>query len=210
MRPTATRFADRNPAGTPANPAKAAKTRASASSAADSDPCESLRKFANLAHGRAATAPDSQKFADIRKVQNRPETRASACDSQDSQLSQGYHPENEARPFRLAPADAAVAHADAWTDAQIELFKARLRRLLALGFSPQDAEDLAERLHLRDLHADHRHLCLECLHLAGSTATGWRCRNARAARVARDLPAELVTMAQDCPGFSTATRSTTT
>ena len=45
-----------------------------------------------------------------------------------------------------------MAHADAWTDAQIELFKARLRRLLALGFSPQDAEDLAERLHLRALH----------------------------------------------------------
>jgi len=114
------------------------------------------------------------------------------------------------RPFRLAPAAAAVAHADPWTADQIERFKTRVRRLLALGFTrTDDAEDLAEVLHLRDLHADHRVLCLECQHLAGTSATGWRCRNHRAARVGRDLPHELVTMAQDCPGFTTATRSTT-
>lgn len=115
-----------------------------------------------------------------------------------------------ARPYRLSAADADTAHADPWNDDVIERFKARVRRLLALGFNPQDAEDLAERLHLRDLHAGHRHLCLECQHLAGSTATGWRCRNHRAAQAARDLPTELVTQAQNCPGFSTATRSTTT
>ena len=115
-----------------------------------------------------------------------------------------------ARPYRLSAADADTAHADPWNDDVIERFKTRVRRLLALRFNPQDAEDLAERLHLRDVHADYRVLCIECSRLAGSAATGWRCRNARAARVARDLPAELVTMAQDCPGFSTATRSTTT
>lgn len=115
-----------------------------------------------------------------------------------------------ARPYRPSATDADAAHANPWTEADIARFLARVRRLLALGFNEVDATDLAERLHLRDLHCDHRVLCLECQHLAGSTATGWRCRNARAARVARDLPTELATMAQDCPGFSTATRSTTT
>jgi len=115
-----------------------------------------------------------------------------------------------ARPYRMSDADADVAHAEPWTDAVIELFKTRVAAIQRRGFSPQDAEDLAERLHLRDLHADHRHLCLECLHLAGSTAAGWRCRNARAAQVGRGLPAELATLMQSCPGFSsTATRSTT-
>lgn len=100
-----------------------------------------------------------------------------------------------ARPYRL---DAA----DAWTDDQIERFRARVRRLLALGFARTDAEDLAERLHLRDLHCDYRVLCVECQHLVGTSATGWRCRNARAAQVGRDLPLELVTMEQSCPAFS--------
>lgn len=205
MRPTSTQRAGWNPFGTPANPAKAAKTRASASSAADSGACESLRKFANLAQEQVAAAADSQRFAGIRKVQNRPETRASACDSQDSQLSQGDHPEIAPRPYRLSRSDADEAHRDPWAGDETERFRARVRRLLALGFGRRDAADLAERLHLRDVHADHRVLCLECRHLlAGTSATGWRCRNARAAQVGRDLPHDLVTMGQVCPGFAGA------
>ncbi|HNU11379.1 MAG TPA: hypothetical protein PKJ45_08440 [Rubrivivax sp.] len=111
-----------------------------------------------------------------------------------------------ARPFRLAPADADVAHADPWTADQIERFRARVTAIQRRGFTPQDAEDLAELLHLRDLHADHRHLCLECQHLAGTSATGWRCSNARAAQVGRDLPHELATLMQSCPGFKEAGR----
>jgi len=113
-----------------------------------------------------------------------------------------------ARPYRLSAADADTAHADPWNDDVIERFKTRVAAIRRRGFSPQDADDLAEQLHLRDVHADHRVLCVECQHLAGSTATGWRCRNARAAGVGRDLPRELVTLAQDCPGFTTITRST--
>lgn len=106
-----------------------------------------------------------------------------------------------ARPYRLSPAEADTAHADPWDDAAIARFTARVQRIRALGFDPPDADDLAERLHLRDVHADHRHLCLECRHLAGRLGTGWRCRNALASQVGRDLPHELVTQAQRCPGF---------
>ena len=109
-----------------------------------------------------------------------------------------------ARPYRLSAADADTAHADPWNDDVIERFKTRVRRLLALRFNPQDAEDLAERLHLRDVHSDHRVICLECRHLAGTAATGWRCGNHKAAVVARELAAELVTTFQVCPGFNPA------
>jgi hypothetical protein len=37
-------------------------------------------------------------------------------------------------------------------------------RLVRFRFSTEDADDLAERLHLRDVHADHRRLCPECGH----------------------------------------------
>lgn len=108
------------------------------------------------------------------------------------------------RPYRLSRSDADTAHAEPWDDAAIGRFQARVQRIRRRGFGEQDADDLAEWLHLRDVHADHRALCLECRHLAGTAATGWRCGNHNAAAVARELPAELVTTFQVCPGFSPA------
>lgn len=107
----------------------------------------------------------------------------------------------ESRPYRLAPPDADVAHAEPWDDAAIARFQARAQRIRRRGFGEQDADDLAERLHLRDVHADQRVMCLECRSLSGTLATGWRCGNHKAAAVMRDLPADLVTQMQVCPGF---------
>ena len=103
------------------------------------------------------------------------------------------------RPYRLTRAESKVAHLDPWDDAAIARFQARTGRLRRFGFGEHDAEDLAERLHLLDVQAEGRALCLSCRHLAGSV-TGWRCGNHRAAEVGRDLPRELVTQAQRCPG----------
>jgi hypothetical protein len=55
------------------------------------------------------------------------------------------------RPYRLTAAELDLAHADPWDDAAIARFQARVGRLLQLGHSEQDAEDLAERLHLREV-----------------------------------------------------------
>lgn len=88
-----------------------------------------------------------------------------------------------------------------WDDEAIARFEARRDRLVRWGWPDQQAEDLAERLHMRDAHADHRALCLECRHLSGTLASGWRCGNHKAANVSRELAGELVTMFQDCPGF---------
>jgi hypothetical protein len=108
------------------------------------------------------------------------------------------------RPYRLAPADADVAHAEPWDDAAIARFQARVRRIRRRGFDEQDANDLAERLHLRDVQANRQVLCLECAFLAGSVATGWRCGNHRTADVAREVSAELVTLMQACHRFAGA------
>ncbi|MFP5399676.1 MAG: hypothetical protein ACLGIT_15230 [Gammaproteobacteria bacterium] len=95
-----------------------------------------------------------------------------------------------------------VAHADPWDDAACARFEARARHLMRLGYGAQDAEDLAERLHLLDVQAEGRALCLGCRHLTGSTATGWRCRNHRSAGMAREVAGDLVALPQRCSGYS--------
>jgi hypothetical protein len=100
------------------------------------------------------------------------------------------------RPCRLTPAEADVAHAEPWTEADIGRFTQRVVLFLRRGINATDADDLAERLHLRDLQGDDRRLCLECRHLSGR-----RCGNPRAAGIGRDLPEALVTQGQRCPGF---------
>lgn len=107
---------------------------------------------------------------------------------------------NHTRPYRLAPAELDMAHADAWDDATIARFQARDGLLRRLGFVEQDAEDLALRLHLRDVHADHRHLCLECANYRPG-----RCLHHEKAALQSDaIGSDLATTLQDCPGFAEA------
>jgi hypothetical protein len=105
-------------------------------------------------------------------------------------------PDGQARPFRLSEDEADGAHAGPWDDAAISTFTQRVVLFLRRGINATDADDLAERLRLRDLQGDDRRLCLECRHLAGR-----RCGNHCAAGVGRDLPEELVMQPQRCPGF---------
>jgi hypothetical protein len=82
-----------------------------------------------------------------------------------------------------------------------------LAAMRAAGLAPvdaTDADDLAERLHPRDVLADDRRLCVECGCLAGHASTAWRCRSPRAAQSGPALPVELVTLLQRCSGFREA------
>lgn len=106
------------------------------------------------------------------------------------------------RPYILTHAEADAAHAKAWSGEQIASFETRREAIQRRGFSSDNAEDLAERLHLRDVQGDDRALCLECRHLRGTTATGRRCGNHRIAEAPRNLPGDLVTLLQRCPAFS--------
>jgi hypothetical protein len=161
--------------------------------AADSTPCEGLRISAN---GRAGADPgeqNSQAFASVRKPPSSPQRQQQRGFSQNSQDSQGVACN---RHFRLTPEQAERCHAGGWTDAEIALFVERHARLMRRGFTDGDADDLAERLTLRDREGDGRRLCIECLHLKA-----WRCGNHAAADVAPELGRSLATLLQRCAGF---------
>lgn len=70
------------------------------------------------------------------------------------------------RPHRLTNDQGDRCHVPCWNDAEIDLFQARHARFVRLGLIGQDAEDLAERLTLRDRDRDDRRMSLECRELA--------------------------------------------
>ena len=154
----------------------------------------------------ATAAPVVAKVAECRKPANGPQSEHPCGLSQKSQMSQGVagiiaSARRRSRPYRLTKAEGDAAHAEPWNDAAIARFVARVTLFMRRGISATDADDLAERLHLRDVQGGNdRVLCLECVHL-----TGRRCGNTQAAGVGRELPFDLMATLQRCPGFSEAT-----
>ena len=57
-----------------------------------------------------------------------------------------------------------ACHSPSWNDTEIQAFADRRDRLLRWGHTEQEADDLAERLTLRDREADDRRVCAECHH----------------------------------------------
>jgi len=70
------------------------------------------------------------------------------------------------RPYRLTMEQADQCHTPCWDDAEIDWFGIRHVRFIRLGMADHDADDLAERLTLRDREGDDRHMCLDCRELA--------------------------------------------
>lgn len=105
-------------------------------------------------------------------------------------------PQQGRGPYRLSKAEADAAHAEPWGDAAVGRFVARVGLFMRRGINATDADDLAERLHLRDVQGDDRRLCLECTHLSNR-----RCGNQRVASAGRDLPETYVVQLHRCPGF---------
>lgn len=113
----------------------------------------------------------------------------------------------KAHPYKLTKAEGDAAHAEPWDDAACGRFVARVSLFLRRGIDANDADDLAELMHLRDVQGDDRRLCVECRNVAGnagSAGSGWTCRASRKAEVGRDLPAELATGLHRCPAFEEA------
>ena len=94
--------------------------------------------------------------------------------------------------------EADRCHTGGWDDAEIAAFTARHVRLLTLGFTDGDADDLAERLTLRDRDGDTRRLCIECAHYRGG-----RCRQAARSGVGPEVGA-LAVVFQRCTAFEFA------
>lgn len=66
------------------------------------------------------------------------------------------------RPYMLTREQGDACHAGSWDDSEIATFTARVLSFVRRGIRPTDADDLAERLILRDRGGDNRRLCLEC------------------------------------------------
>lgn len=90
-------------------------------------------------------------------------------------------------------------HSDAWSDGEIVRFTERQARFERQGLPTSEAEELAERLLLRDRDpSDDRRLCLECGHcIAG------RCANSRNAGFIRgNAVGDLAVALHRCPGYA--------
>ncbi|HEX7687925.1 MAG TPA: hypothetical protein VF453_09470 [Burkholderiaceae bacterium] len=101
------------------------------------------------------------------------------------------------RPHALPPHELDRAHADAWGEEAIVRFVDRVGALRGAGLGEQDAEDLAERLHLRDLDGADQSVCVvDCKHYSVGL-----CRNHREASISHELGA-FATTPQRCPGIA--------
>lgn len=88
---------------------------------------------------------------------------------------------------------------------ELDRLSERTMLFIRRGLDTMQAEQLAFKLIDRDREQDAQRVCMECANLS----SGWRCANWKMAGVARhardaQLPADLVTMQQHCPGFSNA------
>jgi hypothetical protein len=157
---------------------------------AESAGCEALRIAANANPATGCTAPDSQAFAGVRNPSNELQSKERRGLSQDSQDSQ---PDGAQR----VEGDGLHLAAVAWTDENIRVFLDRRARLLRWGWAADDAEELAQRLVLRDREADARVSCAECQHY-----TPGRCANhRRAGLVTAEVGRDLAGLLQRCAGF---------
>lgn len=101
--------------------------------------------------------------------------------------------------LRTPPAVPDLA-AVAWSDADIALFNDRRARLIRWGWPEAEADDLAERLTLRDREGDDRVSCADCRHYRRG-----RCGNHAQAGIGRpEVGRELAGMLQRCRGFDAA------
>ena len=91
------------------------------------------------------------------------------------------------RPYRVSKDAADRCHLGGWNDAEIELFTTRTLHFIRRGITVGDADDLAERLTLRDRDGDDLRMCIECKHGRGACCPG-----------GSPLPVGLLTR---CPGF---------
>ena len=159
---------------------------------------EHLRTAANFANA-SADSQDSQAFANR---ENGLQALYSCGSSQNSQDSQGPAAEagqrRSANPL-MTKAQGDACHAGAWGDAEISAFSARVLLFIRRGVDADAADNLAERLTLRDREGDARRVCFEC-----SNYLRGRCLKPKAAGVGAEL-GQLAHTLQRCVAFNTAT-----
>jgi hypothetical protein len=182
---------DKKAAGTPGEIGDTGDTQAPAPPTVQPSTGDTL---ATNGDGQAAADAMSPSVATVSPQSNHPESEQPCGLSPMSPMSP------IARVHALSPAQADRCHTPCWDDAEIEAFTTRVLLFVRRGMSPDDADDLAERLTLRDRKGDDRRMCIECSHLERSG----RCAMARAGRLdGADRRLEPVqTVLQRCEGFA--------
>ena len=153
------------------------------------------RACAGLRHGTCGE-PVAAELAEKFVIVWAPEGHADICPAYSAKA-----PADASRSaYRLSKADADRCHTPSWDDAEVAVFTERVLRFVRRGVAAADADDLAERLTLRDREQDDHRLCLECVHLK---ANG-RCAAAHAGQLPGvDLHIEPVqTQLWRCEGFA--------
>ena len=142
-----------------------------------------------LSDGKIIVTPRAKLTDDLRQ---------SIKDNRDALLRALALTRRSGNPWMTAE-QADDCHADAWNDAEISAFTTRVLILLRRGIGADDADNLAERLTLRDRECGDRRMCVECSHLGD----GGRCLAAAAGRVpGADRRLEPVTtLLQRCEAF---------
>ena len=99
----------------------------------------------------------------------------------------------------LAASDAwCWPHAEAMNGAELQTFAARVQLFIRRGADESVAENLADRLVIRDRQRDHRRTCLECQHYRHG-----RCGNRlRAGLHSAEIGPDLAVLLQHCGGFT--------
>ena len=124
--------------------------------------------------------------------------RQSIKDNRDKLLQALAATRRSGNPLMTAE-QADDCHAGAWDDDELSAFTTRVLMLQRRSIEADDADNLAERLTLRDRDGDDRRMCVECSHLGD----GGRCLAAAAGRVhGADRRMEPVpTVLQRCEAF---------
>lgn len=147
--------------------------------------------------------PVSPNVARVSPGQNGPQTRMNAHLSPMSPMSPAQRVETASdggcgNPLMTAE-QADACHAGGWDDAEIQTFTVRVLTFFRRGIAAEEADDIAERLTLRDREADERRMCLEC---AALDRRGRCLVAARGALPGVDRRFEPVpTLLQRCEGF---------
>ena len=122
-----------------------------------------------LIDGRIIVTPRAKITADLRQ---------SIKDNRD-ELLHALAPSRRSGKPSMTAEQADECHACGWDDDELSAFTTRVLMLQRRGIGADHADDLAERLTLRDREGDDRRMCVECSHLGD----GGRCLATAAGRV---------------------------
>ena len=92
-------------------------------------------------------------------------------------------------------------HSSAMNGREIDIFLIRLEHFMTLGVGLNSAENLADRLVIRDRDLDDRVMCVECKYLHGLICRNWNKAGVAIKAEGANLPSSFTLLLQRCDGF---------